>query len=349
MNVLDLADKIEATLYNPGNLPLDLTIHKLAPTDTATSKDITFLTSSKYLEPLHRSKAAAVILQTPLPDCKKIQLIHDHPQLAMADVAHLFCNKSHSFFGQSHLASTHSSTDIHKTATLYPFCYIDKYAKIGANCIIYPHVYIGPHCQVGEHTIIYPNAVIMEQTKIGQRVIIHGGSTIGSDGFGFVPHTKGIKKVPQTGNVIIEDDVEIGALSTIDRATFNSTIIKKGCKLDSQVHIGHNTQVGEHSMLCGQVGIAGSSKIGKRFIAAGQSGVGQGIHITDHVTLASKGGISKDIPHAGSYSGMPANPILSWRKQIVALKQLPNLLNTIKGLKKEIDSLKKRITHVDQK
>lgn len=343
MNIVDLAEKINATIYNPNKLTLNLNITKIAPTTSASCDHITFITNSKYMNSLLQSKAQAVLLKDPLPECNKLQLLHPNPQLAMAETANLFHQTTHSFAGQSNLATVHASAIIATEAILYPFCYIDKNAHIASNCVIYPHAYIGPNCKIGNNTIIYPGAVLMADTIVGKHVTIHSGAVLGGDGFGFVPSKEGIKKVPQTGNVVIEDHVEVGPLATIDRATFDTTTIKRGTKLDSQVHIGHNVEIGENSMLCGQVGIAGSVQIGRNFIAAGQAGVGHGLQVGDNITLASKTGITKNTTEPGIYGGMPASNIHDWRKQIVLLRKLPSLLKTIQELKEKVNSLEKKI------
>ena len=171
---------------------------------------------------------------------------------------------------------------------------------------------------------------------IGAHTIIHSGAVIGSDGFGFEPSHEKIEKFMQIGSVQIGKNVEVGALCTIDRATFKKTKVGDGCKLDSQVHIGHNVDLGENSMLCGQVGLAGSSKIGKRFIAAGQVGIGPGLKIADHVTIGPKSGVIKSIEEKGDYIGMPAIQASIWRRQVLFLKKLPDIFKNIKLIQKLI-------------
>ena len=169
----------------------------------------------------------------------------------------------------------------------------------------------------------------MEGSIVGKNATIHAGSVVGGDGFGFHPTDHGIEKMTQRGHVVIEEHVEMGPLATVDRATFDSTRIGRGSKLDSHVHIGHNVQIGENSILCGQVGISGSAHIGKNFIAAGKAGVTPGIHISDNVTLGAKTGVIKNIERSGNYMGFPAQPSFQWRQMVALLKRLPATYKTL--------------------
>ena len=341
LKVKDLAKYLGATLYPPKNCEydLDMRVTNLAPLDTAKVGDVSFLTNPKMRAAAQGSKASVMITPYLYEEIEAIQLVHKNPRAAMTLTSQLFYKPSHSFSGISDLAYVHPSAKVAQEAVLYPFSYVDKNAVIGPGTVVYPQVYIGVGCVIGMDVVLNPGAVLMEGTRIGDRVIVHGGAVLGGDGFGFEPYEEEILKVPQIGSVDIEDEVEIGPLCTIDRATFNKTIVGKGSKLDSQVHIGHNVELGPHSMLCGQVGIAGSTKIGKGFIAAGQSAIGPGLEVADKVVLGPKSGLTQSQKEPGEYMGMPIVPSGEWRRQAMALKKLPELLKKIKKLEKTVEKL----------
>lgn len=337
MRLIKIASEIGAELYNPHSLDVNIDIEDLAPLNLAKANHISFLANKKYHSKLSDSRAAAVIVGERFEPLAMIQLIHPHPQLAMAKAAQLFYEPTHHFKGQSELAFISESAKVASTATIFPFAYIGPHCEVGAHSILYPHVYLGPNCIIGQSCTIYPGANLMSGTQLGDDIIIHAGAVLGGDGFGFAPDRHKIEKIPQKGTVKIEDDVEIGPLSTIDRATFNQTIIRKGCKFDSQVHIGHNTDVGENTMLCGQVGVAGSTKIGRNCIAAGQVGVGPSLEFADGTIMGPKAGMTQSIKEPGEYLGMPGTPSKQWMKQTMSLRKLPDLIKKVQQLEKKLE------------
>ena len=341
MKIHELAKNIGAKVFVPQHHTFcdSLEISDIAPLDTAVSGEISFLTNPKMTQELKGCKASAVILGQKKDDLDLVQLVHANPRLAMTLASQIFYQRTHSFTGQSKMAYISESAVVDPSACIYPFAFIGEHAKIGKDVTVYPHVYVGEYSDIGDHSVLYPNAVLMDHTKVGRGVIIHGGAILGADGFGFTPDEHTLQKIPQKGHVVIEDGCEIGAASTIDRATFLSTRVRKGSKLDSQVHLGHNVDLGEHSMLCGQVGVAGSTKIGSRFIAAGQSAIGPGLDITDGVILGPRSGLTQSQATAGEVMGMPVVPSSDWRKQSIALKKLPDLFKKINRLEKKIESL----------
>ena len=344
MNINQLAAEVGATLYIPKECEsmVNQEITDLVPLDTAKAGQVTFLTNPKLSNQIYKCRASAIIVGQKFEDIKIIQLIHSNPRLAMTIASQFFYQRYHSFSGQSNMAYISETARVDPSATIFPFAYIGQNVQVAENCVIYPNVYLGDGCSIGCHTIIYPNAVLMEKTSVGRHVIIHGGAVLGGDGFGFTPDKNGIQKIPQKGYVEIEDDCEIGPLATIDRATFHATRIRKGCKLDSQVHLGHNVDLGEHSMLCGQVGVAGSTKIGSRFIAAGQSAIGPGLTIGDNVVLGPRTGLTQSQETSGEYMGMPISTASDWRKQSIAIKKLPELLKKVAKLEKKLSTLLKQ-------
>jgi UDP-3-O-[3-hydroxymyristoyl] glucosamine N-acyltransferase len=217
------------------------------------------------------------------------------------------------------------------------FAYIGKNVQLGEGVQIYPHTYIGDNVRIGNNTILYSGVKIYYNCQVGNDCILHAGVVVGSDGFGFEPDAKGInQKLPQIGNVIIEDDVEIGANTTLDRAMMGSTIVRRNAKIDNLVQVAHNVEVGESTFLCSQVGIAGSSKIGGHCILAGQVGVAGHLEITDNCVFGAQSGIPSNVRKPGMYQGSPIIDAMNWRRSVVGFKQLPELMKKIQELEKKI-------------
>lgn len=336
MKLKELAQKIGAQILNKNAHNEDVDITGLAPLHRAGPSELSFFTNTRMGELLRKSEAAAIIVQDFDPECSRIQLLHPNPQEGMALASLCFFSYQHHFEGQSQAAHVHETAKVPVSTRVFPFAYIDAGASVGESCVIYPHVYIGAKAKIGNHCTIFPGAVIMSDVEIGDRVVIHPNAVIGADGFGFASGKKGITKIPQIGKVVLESDVEVGSLSNIDRATFDQTHIGKSTKIDSLVHIGHNVEVGEYSILCGQFGVAGSTKIGKRFIAGGQSAVTQGVTLGDGITIGGRCGVATSLPDGGTYLGVPQRPAKEWHREMLALKQLPELLKRVKVLEEEI-------------
>ena len=220
------------------------------------------------------------------------------------------------------------------------FAYIGKGVKIGKGAQIYPQVYVGDNVTIGENVTLYPGCRIYHGCKIGDNCIIHAGVVIGSDGFGFAPHNGDFIKISQVGNVVIEDNVEIGANTTLDRATMGSTVIRHGVKLDNLIQVGHNVEIGESTVMAAQTGIAGSTKIGKNNMFGGQVGIAGHITIGDNNGIGAQSGIPNNLGSGLRVIGSPVVNALDFARQQVYFKRLPEMANDIKKLKKEIDSLK---------
>lgn len=275
----------------------------------AVEGEISFLSDSKHEKELSETKASAVILPASkvfLLPSGVLPLISDEPYLAIAKLS-------------KHFAKPIQSSDVlpkrGENCVVYPTAHIENGAVIGNNCTIMSGVYIGSEVMIGDNVTLYPNVTIYRDCLIGDGVIIHAGTVVGSDGFGYA-HTKMGEhvKLYQNGNVIIEDDVEIGANCTIDCAVFGSTRIKHGAKIDNLVHIAHNCIVGEHSILVGQVGLAGSSVLGRNVVMGGQSATAGHLSIAPFTTLAARSGVTKSIPKGGTYSGFPLMEHKLWLK-----------------------------------
>lgn len=279
--------------------------------------EISFLSDSKYEKELAETKASAVILpadKAHLLPAGVVVLASDEPYMSVALLSKHFAKP---------IQSSEISPVIGENTRIYPTAFIENGAKIGSNCTIMSGVYIGAEAVIGDNVILYPNVTVYRDCMIGNRVMIHAGTVIGSDGFGYA-HTKMGEhiKLYQNGNVILEDDVEIGANTTVDCAVFGSTIIKQGAKIDNLVQIGHNCIVGEHSILVSQSGLAGSSTLGRNVVMGGQSATAGHLTIAPFTTLAARSGVTKSIAQKGVYSGFPLMEHKLWLKMQAKLAKM---------------------------
>ena len=227
--------------------------------------------------------------------------------------------------------------------TIFPFVFIGDNVSIGDGTVLHPGVVVGPDCQLGENAVLHPNVTLYRKTILGNRVILHAGVVIGADGFGYTVDEKGEHyKIPQIGQVVIEDDVEIGANTCIDRATLGATIVKRGTKIDNLVQIAHNCTIGEHSILVSQVGMAGSCTLGHHVVLAGQVGLAYHVTIGDQAILTAQSGTFRDVESKGVYGGSPSVPINTWRKYVTLLPKLPDLSRKIKDLEARLNAIEKK-------
>ena len=321
-----LVHDLEASLYVPKGKNKNIKITGVASLEKAKEGDLSFFVEHRFNGLAKETKASAILVTEVYKDLDYIQIVHPVPRLAMALASQKLYPQFHSFSGKSPLAFIHPDAEVDESVTLYPNSFVDRGAKIGPNCVLYSGVHVGQNCELAENCVLYPNVVILHGSLLGKRVVIQSGSVIGSNGFGFVPTKDENVRVPQLGKVVLEDDVQVGALSTIDRATFDQTIVRRGTKIDSQVHVGHNVDVGELSLVCAQVGFGGHSKVGKRFIAAGQAAVGAAVTVGDHITFGPRAGTMQDQNEPGEYLGVPLTKKKDWIRQMVALKRLPEFM-----------------------
>ncbi len=234
--------------------------------------------------------------------------------------------------------------EVDSSAWIGPYVVIDAGSRIGAGAAVHPFVAIGRDCTVGEGAILHPHAVLYDRTEIGAGAVVHAGAVIGSDGFGYATHKGVHHKVPQAGRAVVEPEVEIGANTTIDRATLGETRIGRGTKVDNLVQIGHNVKVGEHSILCGQAGIAGSTELGRYVVLAGQVGVSGHLEVADGTQVAAKSAVLRSVDEKGrQIGGIPAVPIGEWRRQTVASAQLPQTNRRQNDLARRIDRIEERL------
>ena len=310
-------------------------IRNIAPIDKAKEGDITFLVNKKYIPFVKTTKASAIFVDKELKDVKISQIVSDNPYLAYAKLLTFFTKKEIKHTGISEKAIVEPSAKIAKEVTIYPNVYIGKNVEIGENTIIYPNVFIGDNSKIGKSCLIYANVSIYHDTIIGNNVIIHSGTVIGSDGFGYAKDGEKYYKIPQIGNVIIEDDVEIGANCTVDRGAIEYTKIGKGVKIDNLVQIAHNVEIGENSVIVAQVGISGSTKIGKSVVLAGQVGIAGHLKIGDRVMVGAKSGIGKSLKDGEIVSGIPAIDHKKWLRWAVSYEKLPDLIKKVNEIEKK--------------
>ena len=302
--------------------------------------DISFLTNRKYEKQLRTTKASAVIVGKETPAASVPLLIVDDPYYAFMQIMVLLHgHRKHKKIGVSPKASISDSAKIGMDCHIHDFVTISDNARIKDGCIIYPNVYIGQGVQIGNDSIIYPNVAVYDGCKIGNRVIINANSTIGEDGFSYATY-KGIHhKIPQTGIVIIEEDVEIGASCGIERGTLNDTIIGQGSKLGDMVTIGHGTRIGSHCLLVAQVGIAGSTNIGHHCTIGGQVGIVGHINIGNNVTIAAQAGVINNIPDNKVVLGAPAIDANMGKRAYSMIQYLPDMRQNIRELQSHLKQI----------
>ncbi|MGA1868655.1 MAG: UDP-3-O-(3-hydroxymyristoyl)glucosamine N-acyltransferase [bacterium] len=323
----------------------DLKIKNIAPISEATEGDITYLTNPKYNYLILHTKASALIASGPVSGFNGPLLCSKNPYLLFAKVLGLFYSKEEPLTGIAHDAIIGKNVRFGDSISIKSGAIIGDNVELGKGVIIHPGVVIGAHTIIGDHCVLYPHVVIYPDMIIGKRVIIHAGVIIGSDGFGYAQDTDHLHKVPQIGKCIIEDDVEIGANSTIDRGTIGNTVVGKGTKIDNLVQIAHNVVIGENCIIVSQTAIAGSSKLGNGVILGGQSAVSGHITIGDGVILAAKSGLTKDTPGGMVIGGMIGRPIKEWRRSEAAARNLPKLQNEVRLLSKRLKKLEDLMAH----
>lgn len=324
-----IADQINGTIVGDR----DVDIFNISKIEEGTKGSLTFLANPKYTEFIYSTNASAAIVANDFEPTEKINTtlikVKD-PYSSFTTILELFNKEITSKKGISEFTVIDKNAIISDSSYIGSFTTIGKDSKISDNCIIENQVFIGNNVEIGEGTRIYPGVKILDDTKIGKNCIIHSSCSIGSDGFGFAQNDDGsYKKIPQTGNVIIGDNVEIGSNSTIDRATLGSTIIHKGVKLDNQIQIAHNVEIGENTAIAAQSGIAGSTKIGRNCMIGGQVGIIGHLKIGDNVKIQAQAGVTSDIKSDSRVTGTPAISHMNYNKSYIHFKNLPEIVKKI--------------------
>lgn len=318
----------------------EIEVSKLAKIEEGKEESLTFLANPKYTHFIYSTQASITIVNEDFSPERELTTT-----LIRVKDAYAAFSKLLEYYNQVKLNKTgvEQPSFISDSATygeqvyLGAFAYLGENVVIGNNVKIYPNVYIGDNVTIGDDCVIFAGVKIYSETVIGNMVYIHSGAIIGADGFGFTPNEKGeYARVPQTGNVIIEDYVDVGAGTTIDRATLGSTMIKKGVKLDNQIQIAHNVEIGEHTAIAAQTGIAGSAKIGKHCLIGGQVGIAGHITIGNKVRIQAQSGVGRNIKDNEVLQGSPSFGYTDWSRSYVHFKNLPEIVQTVNQLKKEI-------------
>ncbi|WP_456377185.1 UDP-3-O-(3-hydroxymyristoyl)glucosamine N-acyltransferase [Lutibacter sp.] len=319
-------------------------VFKLSKIEEGEKGSLTFLSNLKYTPFIYTTNASVVIVNKNFTPDKELKTV-----LIKVEDAYNAFSKLLEFYDEIKLNKTGIETPsfvsetakIGKEIYLGAFSYIGNNVIVGDNVKIYPNVYIGDNVTIASNTTIFTGAKIYSETVIGESCVIHAGTVIGADGFGFIPNTEGVyNKIPQIGNVIIEDNVNIGAATTIDRATMGSTIIRNGVKLDNQIQVAHNVEIGKNTVIAAQTGIAGSTKIGESCMIGGQVGIAGHLTLGNNIKIQAQSGIGRNIKDNEILQGSPAFGYSNYYKSYVYFKKLPELVATINSLEKEIKALK---------
>ena len=324
-----IADQINGTVVGDRNID----IFNISKIEEGSKGSLTFLANPKYTEFIYTTKASAAIVSSDFEPTERIELtlikVKD-PYSSFTTILELFDKDLSKRKGISQLTDVDKSSKISDSSFIGSFSTVGENSIIGEKCTIENQVFIGNNVEIGNGCIIYPGVKILDNTIIGRNCIIHSSTTIGSDGFGFAPNDDGsYKKIPQTGNVVIGDNVEIGSNSTIDRATLGSTIISNGVKLDNQIQVAHNVEIGENTAIAAQSGVAGSTKIGKNCMIGGQVGIIGHIKIGDNVKIQAQAGVTSNIESNSRVTGTPAISYMNYNKSYVHFKNLPEIVKKI--------------------
>lgn len=307
---------------------------------------LTFLANPKYEHFIYNTEASIVLVNNdfiPAEPVKATLVKVENAYSALAILLNMVEKTKEKKAGISSAAFIATSATVGDDCYIGNFAYVGENVKLGKNCRIYPNAFVGDNVTVGDDCILYPHVTIYDGCIIGNNCIFHAGCVIGSDGFGFAPEGESYKKIPQLGNVIIEDDVEIGANTTIDRAVMNSTIIHRGVKLDNLVQIAHNVEIGENTVMAAQVGIAGSVKIGNHCMFGGQVGLSGHIHVTDNVIFGAQCGVISSVEEPMTLLGAPAMNAKAFMRSSAIFNRLPDMYRAMGQMQREIEQLKKEL------
>jgi len=322
------------------------TVHTFAKIEEGIPGAISFLSNPKYTSYIYNTQASIVLVNkdfSPEQEIKATLIKVDNAYESLAKLLNLYEQSKPKKEGIDPLASIASSAQIGKQVYIGPFVCIGEGAVIGDNTQIYPHTYVGDNAQIGNNCLLYSSVNIYHDCRVGDRCILHSGVVIGADGFGFAPTPEGYEKISQIGIVILEEDVEIGANTCVDRATMGATIVHKGVKLDNLIQIAHNDEVGANTVMAAQVGIAGSTKIGEWCMIGGQAGIAGHSHIGNKVNIGAQSGIPGNIKDGSQLIGTPPMELKPYFKAAYIHRQLPEMYTEVNALRKELNELKQQL------
>ena len=324
----------------------DVVVNNVSKIEEGRPGTLSFLANPKYTHYIYDTDASIVLVNRDFVsehDIKATLIKVDNAYACIAMLLNMVEQARPKRSGIEECVHIDASVTLPENHYIGAFTYIGKNVKLGNNVYVYPQSYLGDNVKIGDNVTIYPGVKVYHDCVIGNNCTIHAGSVIGADGFGFAPSSSGYSQIAQIGNVILEDNVEIGANASIDRATIGSTIVRKGVKLDNLVQIGHNVEIGQNTVMAAQTGIAGSTKIGANCMFAGQVGIAGHITIGENVIIGAQSGIPNSVDSNKTIMGYPAVPARDFAKNLVMQKRIPSLLDTVKELKKEIEQLKNNI------
>lgn len=310
---------------------------------------LTFLGNASFEDCVYTTDAAAVLVPknfVPKQETKAVLIKVDNPYLALTQLLTLYQQSLPKKKGISPLASIDPTVELGEDCYVEPFVVVGAGAKIGNRTQLLAHTTIGDGATVGDDCILYPSVSVYYGCKLGNRVIVHSGAVIGADGFGFAPAATGYQKIPQIGIVVVEDDVEIGANTCIDRSTMGATVVRKGVKMDNLVQVAHNVEVGSNTIMCSQVGVAGSTSIGEWCVFAGQAGIVGHAHIASHTTAGAKAGVAGPIKKEGqTVLGSPAIDGKRFARSNAVFRNLPEMRSELEELKRQVKELTERLSN----
>ena len=322
------------------------TVHTFAKIEEGIPGAISFLSNPKYTPYIYETKASIVLVNkdfVPEHEIKATLIKVDNAYDSLARLLTLYEQSKPRKTGIDPLAFIAPTAKIGKDVWIAPFAYVGENAVVGDRTVLHPHVTIGDGAQVGDDCTLYANATVYHDCRVGNRCTLHAGSVVGADGFGFAPTPQGYEKIPQLRIAILEDDVEIGANTCIDRATMGATIVHKGAKLDNLVQVAHNDEIGSHTVMAAQVGIAGSTKVGEWCMFGGQVGIAGHIHIGDRVVLGAQSGVPSSIKSDQRLIGAPPMEEKPFFKSHAIFRKLPDMYFELNALRKELTELKKQL------
>ena len=322
------------------------TVHTFAKIEEGIPGAISFLSNPKYTPYIYESKASIILVNkdfVPEHDIKATLIKVDNAYESLAKLLTLYEQSKPKLTGIDSLAYIAPTAKVGQNVYIGPFAYIGDYAEIGDNTAIHPHATVSAGAKVGSDCILYPNVTVYHDCRVGNRCILHAGCVIGADGFGFAPTPEGYEKIPQIGITILEDDVEIGANTCVDRATMGATIVHRGVKLDNLVQIAHNDEIGSHTVMAAQVGIAGSTKVGEWCMFGGQVGIAGHIHIGNKVDLGAQSGVPGNLKDGSRLIGTPPMELKPYFKAQAVFRKLPDMYFELNALRKELNELKQQL------
>ena len=337
-----IAEFIQGTVVGDENA----TVHTFAKIEEGIPGAISFLSNPKYTNYIYETQSSIVLVNKnfePEKEVKATLIKVDNAYESLAKLLNLYEMSKPKKTGIDPLAYIAPTAKVGNNVYIAPFACVGDNAEIGDNTSLHPHATVGSGAKVGSNCILYPNTTVYHDCRVGNNCILHAGSVVGSDGFGFAPSPEGYEKIPQIGIVILEDNVEIGANTCIDRATMGATIIRKGVKLDNLIQIAHNVEVGENTVMAAQVGIAGSTKVGRHCMFGGQVGLSGHIHIADNVILGAQCGVISDVKEQTTLLGAPAINAKSFMRSSAIFNRLPDMYRQMNQMQRELEQLRKEL------